>query len=94
MRSLIRAAFVAISVAFAVPALPALAQNPPAARTWAVVDIKDLPDKVVASQKKVFASSKITKAERSGTGAAMVYRLTMSGKVKEATFTAAGELVQ
>lgn len=99
MRSLIRAVLVAVAVVFAVPAMPALAQKPaknakPANATWTVVDVKTVPERVITAQEKAFPKAKIKKVERSGTGATMVYRLTMTGKTKTVQFNTKGEMVQ
>lgn len=96
MRSLTRAVLVAVAVVFAVPALPVLAQKAPAAAkvSWTVVTMKDVPLKVRDAQKRVFPRTKVTKYEQAGTGATATYRLTMTGKHKDAMFTAAGKVIE
>lgn len=95
MRSMVRAAAVAVALAFAVPALPVFAQKAPAAVvSWTVVTMKDVPLKVRDAQRRVFPRTKVTKYEQAGTGKTATYRLTMTGKRAEATFTAGGKLVE
>jgi len=94
MRSIMRAALVALAVVVAVPALPALAQTSPAAQaSWTLMALKDVPLKVREAQKRLFPRAKVTKAEQSGTGATAMYRLSMTGKSTDATYTAAGKVV-
>lgn len=99
MRSVIRAVLVVVAVVFAVPAMPAFAQKPAKTAkadnaTWTVVDVKTVPVKVITAKDRAFPQAQIKKAERSGTGATMVYRLTMTGKVKTAQFNTKGEMLQ
>jgi len=95
MRSLTRAVLVAVAVVFAVPALPVLAQKAPAAVvSWTVVTMKDVPLKVRDAQRRIFPRTKVTKYEQAGTGKTALYRLTMTGKRKDATFTAAGKVIE
>jgi hypothetical protein len=92
MRSIIRAVLVAVALVFAVPVLPALAQKAPTVQvSWTTVTMKDVPLKVREAQKRAYPHVKVTKYERGGTGSTAVYRLTMTGKHKDATFTAAGK---
>jgi len=95
MRSLTRAVLVAVAVAFAVPAASVFAQKAPAAVvSWTVVTMKDVPLKVRDAQRRVFPRTKVTKYEQAGTGATALYRLTMTGKRKDATFTAVGKVIE
>jgi hypothetical protein len=98
MRTLIRSVLVAVALTFAVPAAPALAQasqrSGTAHASWTVIEVRALPSKVSSAQRRVFPRTRITKVERSGTGKAAIYRVTMSGKNKMAKFDAAGTLIK
>jgi len=96
MRKLMRAAILAVAVVFAVSAVPALAQNgkaDEAQKAWTVIDVQQVPRLVREGLKRSFPAVKVTKAEVSGAGADTLYRLTITGKQKEAIFTAGGQLV-
>jgi hypothetical protein len=94
MRTLMRAALVAVAVMIAVPAMPVvLAQA--STVSWTVVPVKELPRRVATAQKKAFPKAKITKVEQSGTGATVIYRVTMTGgKKPEAKYNAAGKMLK
>lgn len=100
MNSLVRAALVAVAVLTVVPASPAFAQRksiaktkPAAQASWTLVAQNDVPNKVRAAQHRSFPMGKVTRVERSGTGATAFYRYTMTGKKTTATFDAKGVVV-
>ena len=97
MRSFMRMAVVAAALSVVVPAIHLQAAPAPAAAvavTWTTIPVTKLPMKVRQSLKKAFPKSKVTKAEKSGTGASTQYRVTQTGaKKKVAIFDQNGKLV-
>ena len=93
MRSLMRAAAMAVALLCVVPASPALAfQAPKQAATWVAIPLAQLPATVRAAQKKAYPTAKITKVERLGAGKTAQYHLTLTGAKKaDVTFNAAGK---
>jgi len=90
-----RAGVVAVAVVVASPAIPVLAQKSSAVQpSWTVIAVKDVPSKVRDAVRRAMPRSRVTKVERAGIGAKAIYRVSMTGKRKEATFTAAGKLVK
>jgi hypothetical protein len=77
MRSPLRILVLTIAVLFAVAAAPALAEQP---ATWRAIAVEKVPRQVLTGQKRLFAHDKITKAEKSGSGSAVRYRLTIDHK--------------
>lgn len=77
MRSPLRIFVLTMAVLFAVTAAPALADQP---ATWRAIAIQKIPRQVLTGQKRLFAHDKITRAEKSGSGSAVRYRLTISHK--------------
>ncbi len=99
MRTLIRAVVVAAALVFAMPALPVLAQGSSQASrsaraSWTHIAYQSLPAKVASSQRRLFPHTRVTKAERAGTGKSATYRLTMAGKNKKVKFDAAGKILK
>lgn len=63
---------------------------------WTKVPVQTLPFKIMEGYHRLFSHDKILRAEKSGTGADVRYRLTLHrhGKPKEVLFNAEGQTVR
>ena len=95
MRSVMRAAALAVAVVSVGPAVSVMAQSKQTApATWVTIPLQQLPAAVRAAQKKAFPTGKISKVERLGTGKTAQYHLTMTGAKKaDVTYSAAGKAI-
>lgn len=79
MRSFLKAAVLALAVVVALPVAQLSAQaNGP----WKKISVKEMPATVQSGYHRRFSHSKVTKVEKSGTGKATVYRLTIHNQKK------------
>ena len=87
MRTPIKTAVLALAFVFTVSAGSLMAQV-----NWQPVAVQKVPVKVMTGYKKLFAHNKISKAEKSGTGPAVLYRFTIvrKGKTEFVVFDAKG----
>ena len=89
MRTPLKALVLALAVVFTVSAGTLAAA---AVTDWTSITVKQVPMKVKTSYEKLFAHSRIMKAEKSGSGPTAIYRLTIKrkGKPEAVTFDAQG----
>ncbi len=89
MRTFLKTAVLALAVMLTVSAGSLAAQGK---GDWKKVTVSSVPPKVMTGYHKLFSHDKIMKAEKSGTGAGVLYRLTIKrkGKPQEVIFDATG----
>ena len=89
MRTSLKAIVLALAVVFTVSTGSAFAA---AAPQWKKVSVQEVPVQVMTGYRSLFSHSKITKAEKSGTGVNTQYRLTIrrKGKPEAVIFDAQG----
>ena len=81
MRSFLKTLVLALVVVFTVSAGSISAQGNGDGQ-WKKVAFQNLPVKVKTGYRKLFTHSKVSKVEKSGSGATVVYRLTIRRKGK------------
>jgi hypothetical protein len=87
MRTFLKTLVLALAVA-----LTMSAGTLASAADWTKISVQKVPHNVMTGYRKLFAHSRIMKAEKSGSGPSVLYRLTIQrkGKPEEVTFDAQG----
>ena len=86
MRFSLKTVVLALAVAFTISTGTALAAE------WSSMPVQKVPPKVMVGYHKLFSHSRILKAEKSGSGPTVLYRLTIQrkGKPEAVLFDAQG----
>ena len=93
MRSMMRAALMAVALCTVVAPASVLAQTKAAAAT--VIPIAKVPKNVLAAFKKAYPSAKITQVDQSGSGKTAVFHFTMTGaRLAEVKVNGAGKIIK